>query len=260
MDYQNKIWGGSQVRLKLNYLAYNRLRHALRGFEPLSKGSRILEIGCGGGGFISSIKYYRPDVKCQGIDIGKSAIRYAKNNFSDVKFQIGNIYDLKFPNNYFDAILIEDVLEHLDNPSKALSEIYRVLRHNGIFQAYIPIEGEKYTLQNVFNKLGMKFKDEFAGHIQNYQFKDLQKMFIKNNLKITKYKYELFLIGQIVDMSFFTFLKIMNQKRKNGLENDLENKPILKLFKNIITVLVNIESMIFSDFSGAGVNITSIKR
>src|SRR3990172_6359223 len=39
--------------------------------------------------------------------------------------------DMKFPNDYFDIVLSSDVLEHIPNDIKAMSETYRVLKHDG---------------------------------------------------------------------------------------------------------------------------------
>ena len=59
-DYQNKIWGGSSVRLSLSYLGYLKLKYTLEDLGEVK--GRILDAGCGVGGFAKAIKYYRPDL------------------------------------------------------------------------------------------------------------------------------------------------------------------------------------------------------
>lgn len=262
MDYQNKIWGGSQVRLKLNYLAYLRLKYALDAIANLKSKSKVLEIGCGGGGFIASIKNYRADLNCFGIDIGNKAIKYAGKKFKSVTYKVGDIYNINFPKNSFDAVIIEDVLEHLEDPNLAVKEISRVLKPNGIFHAYVPLEGETFTLHNLFNKLGIKFKEKFAGHIQNYKYKDIKKILLKNKFKINKNVFEVFLLGQIIDLSFFTILSIFNKRPEGGLEQEIDGNKLLKLLKNLITTIVNLESIIVSktDMPGAGVHLSAINK
>jgi SAM-dependent methyltransferase len=56
-----------------------------------------------------------------------------------------NLENMTFPDNEFDIIFCNHVLEHVDNDMKALSEIYRVLKKNGyaILQSCIDYDREK---------------------------------------------------------------------------------------------------------------------
>ena len=40
--------------------------------------------------------------------------------------------------NFFDMVIMTEVLEHLENPEDALNEVYRVLKHNGKLVASMP--------------------------------------------------------------------------------------------------------------------------
>lgn len=258
-NYQSKVWGATPIRLNLTFLGYLRLKYALYDLRNLALGSKVLEIGCGGGGFIGSIKNYRPDLECYGVDIGKSAVKKAKINFPSVKFDVGDIYKLRFKENFFDAIVIADVFEHLENPLESLKEVKRVLKKKGVFYAYIPLEGETLTLHNLFRKFGFDVKRKLAGHIQDFKLRDLRVMFKEAGFKIKDMRFEVFLLGQLMDLGFFTYLFLTGRRLSTGLEEDLKNKSFKRLFKNLIVTLVNIESIIFSRFKGAGVHITSFK-
>ena len=57
-----------------------------------------------------------------------------------------SLQDLSFPDNSFDLIITQDVLEHIANPEKAFKEIYRVLKPNGYHVFTVPIhEGRDTT-------------------------------------------------------------------------------------------------------------------
>jgi SAM-dependent methyltransferase len=50
---------------------------------------------------------------------------------------------MTFPDTNFDIILCSNVLEHIKNDVKAISEIYRVLKPGGFALILVPIGGEK---------------------------------------------------------------------------------------------------------------------
>ncbi len=71
--------------------------------------------------------------KVIGIDLAPSQIQVAaaaarEQNVGNVEFQCGSIYELPFSDESFDAVFAHAVLEHLNQPAKALSEMYRVAK------------------------------------------------------------------------------------------------------------------------------------
>ena len=65
---------------------------------------------------------------------------------ADIK---ANIYNLPFKKNSFDLILCNHVLEHVEDDYKALKELYRVIKNNGILIAQIPLDKSlKKTFEN----------------------------------------------------------------------------------------------------------------
>ena len=69
-----------------------------------------------------------------GIDIDKPAIKHAQRNFSkaNLEFRLADALDLPFEDNSFDIVICSHVYEHVPDPEKMFSEIYRVLKNNGI--------------------------------------------------------------------------------------------------------------------------------
>ena len=60
---------------------------------------------------------------------------YDESEYIDYNY---DIHDLKFKNNTFDIIVCNAILEHVENPIKAVSELYRVLKENGEIWIEIP--------------------------------------------------------------------------------------------------------------------------
>lgn len=92
----------------------------------------LLDIGCSSG-IISNVLSHRLAVVA-GIDIDAPAITYAKNNYSHDKmqFSIQDASSLAFPDQSFDVVVCSHIYEHVPDPTKLMSEIYRVLRPEGV--------------------------------------------------------------------------------------------------------------------------------
>ena len=101
-----------------------------------SAGSRVLEAGCGVGAQTVMLAKNSPNAKITSIDISEESINQAKylieqNGFSNVEFQVADIYDLPFEDESFDHIFVCFVLEHLPDPIATLMSLKRVLKKGG---------------------------------------------------------------------------------------------------------------------------------
>lgn len=69
-----------------------------------------------------------------GIDIDEGAVEFAKKNFkkNNLFFSLGDALNLKFPDKSFDVVICTHIYEHVPNPEKLISEIYRVLKPKGV--------------------------------------------------------------------------------------------------------------------------------
>ena len=94
----------------------------------INSNSIILDAGCGSGGIISEFKFMPKLII--GVDINKRLLD--KNQVVNKKI-IANLEHIPLENNSIDIIISEFVLEHLRNPAAVFKEIYRVLKHKGVF-------------------------------------------------------------------------------------------------------------------------------
>jgi ubiquinone/menaquinone biosynthesis C-methylase UbiE len=98
------------------------------------KGSRDsgvwLDLGCGTGWNISVLQLQKQKRKIIGIDISDKMLRFAKSKNMDVIR--GDALQLPFCDNVFDGILAKGVLHHLPDIEKAIAEIARVLKSDGM--------------------------------------------------------------------------------------------------------------------------------
>lgn len=90
------------------------------------------------------------------LDIGSAQWNYPKEHFQNVTTLdlrapadvIGSIMDLPFDDESFDSVICLETLEHVEDPLKAMSEVYRVLKRGGKFIGSAPfshgLHGEEY--------------------------------------------------------------------------------------------------------------------
>jgi len=98
-------------------------------------GERILDIGTGTGHLAFDIAVETGGAnELIGVDISEDMLAIARERCADypaVKFEIGSVYDLPFPNESFDVANSVQVFEYLDDVPKALAEAYRILKPGG---------------------------------------------------------------------------------------------------------------------------------
>ena len=115
-------------------------RHIIRKCFPKNKQSRILELGCGIGGFLKVFDEAGYS-NIQGVDISREQVALAKAaGLSQVTN--GDIFDTLSVNGdqNLDVVLLLDVLEHFERGDtvQILAEAYRVLRSGGRLILHLP--------------------------------------------------------------------------------------------------------------------------
>lgn len=178
-------------------------------FLPKNKKIKILELGCGYGRFLKALaeKNYTNAI---GVDISQEQISYAKNilNINNVEV-CDAIKFLKGGKDKYDAIILLDVLEHL-NINQSISLIRLVnksLKGDGIFIVQVP---------NALNPLTLMSYTDIT-HYRHYTVHSLHQSMILGGFNQVKY-YEL----PVAIMGIKTFVQYLVYK--------LIIKPIISLY------------------------------
>lgn len=101
-------------------------------------GSRVLDAGCGTGGFLAALGAARPGLSRVGVEFDADAARRAALK-SAAPIARGSVNALPFADASFDAAVAADVLCHAAvSPAEALSELHRVLRPRGMLVLNMP--------------------------------------------------------------------------------------------------------------------------
>jgi SAM-dependent methyltransferase len=110
----------------------------------------FLDVGCGEG--YSLLEAYNRGWESYGVDIFDNRLEEIKNKTSH--FVKSDLLDASFPDNFFDIIYLDSVLEHVTNPLEYLIEINRILKKGGLVYIGVPNED---SLFNDFRKFVFRF-------------------------------------------------------------------------------------------------------
>lgn len=123
------------------------LKKALGGLFPertdLAGITRILDVGCGPGGWVVDVAHSYPDTKVVGIDINKTMLDSARDlaqqrsTLTNVKFiKMNVLHPLEFPDHSFDLVNMRAALEYIPraNWHALLNECYRITKPGGILR------------------------------------------------------------------------------------------------------------------------------
>ena len=134
MLFRSDVLRGSIIRSNLVNL-FNKDRDAY---------INVLEVGCGSGATLIYIKNLYKNSNLYGIEKGKNSAKIA-SAFADIINEDVENVNFSYEKNFFDYIILGDVLEHLKDPWKLLKNLNLYLKSDGYILAIIP---------NIMHKIG----------------------------------------------------------------------------------------------------------
>lgn len=108
----------------------SRQRFALEMVEAgVPRASKVLDAGCATGEMATRLM--RRGYEVWGLDIAEPMIRCARERCPSDRFRVGDVEQMPFRDNTFDAVVCLGVIEYLDTDERALREMWRVLKPGG---------------------------------------------------------------------------------------------------------------------------------
>jgi ubiquinone/menaquinone biosynthesis C-methylase UbiE len=115
---------------------HKRIRLVAQTLQSTSP--KLLDCGCGAGDYVAAfVEDYQIDAF--GIEYSAQKVRQAHNRYV-LKDRVleGNLETIPFPTDHFDAVLLNEVLEHVPDESRVLGEIHRILKNSGCLIVFSP--------------------------------------------------------------------------------------------------------------------------
>lgn len=270
-DYNQSIWGQDTASLQPSHPTAIRLFQSLKALYNLPAQAKILEVGCGAGQFIRAIKEKLPSSECYGFDISVAAINKAKEAGDAVNYVVGQSDRWPLSDNFFDAVVIFDVLEHVESVEQTMSEIKRVLKPGGLFYAFLPCEGDYLSIW-YYLKFSRKFDtltNKYAGHINRFSRLRWKKIVIQSGFQIIDKKYSEHFFGQLLGiLAFYLMDRRAQNSNLSQLNNEeyfgnlAQNNKFKKLFfwlRAMVNSLVYYESRILQNLPSPNMHIVAKK-
>jgi ubiquinone/menaquinone biosynthesis C-methylase UbiE len=142
------------------------------------KFSNCLEVGCGEGFSTARIQsFLEPAVTLSASEYLEEQVVKAKLRVPGIEIKQENIYDLERQDSSIDLLFALEVLEHLEDPEKAISELKRVSNR------YLIVGVPREPLWCFLNMARLKYLSSFGntpGHIQNWSRKAFVDLIEKN--------------------------------------------------------------------------------
>jgi len=172
------------------------------------KDPQFLDIGCGTGFNITHLHNLGYN-QVMGLDFSSDALAYGHSR--QLKALIcGTAEELPVQHSCYDIILTLDILEHLDDDRKALSEIFRVLKPGGSLIIFVP----------AFRFL-WSFQDEISHHQRRYTPKELREKISQAGFELQKLTFvnsllfPIVWLGRIILRAFPEHFKITSESQMN---------------------------------------------
>ena len=148
--------------------------------------ARILDVGCGIGTYVRRFRVYSDDV--HGIEVEAARVEEASAELPNIVLAKGEA--LPYPDDHFDLVFSNEVIEHVDDDRATAAEMVRVTRPGGTIVVFAPNRlypfethgayiGGRYIFGNIplVNWLPDPLRNRFAPHVRVYTARGLRRIF-----------------------------------------------------------------------------------
>jgi SAM-dependent methyltransferase len=148
--------------------AQQQLCQHVRAASPV-----ILEVGCSSGFMLHLIREHFPHAFVMGSDVVCGPLEQLALDMPDIPLLHFDLAQCPLPENSLDAVVLLNVLEHIEDDAGAMQHIYRILKPGGIVVMEVPAGPHLY---DIYDKLLL--------HYRRYSLIALRKLIEEARLQI----------------------------------------------------------------------------
>jgi len=184
-----------ETQLQANSGKFKHQVEILRKHLPI-KNAQVLDIGCGGGLFLSLLK--REGASVTGIELSDSRAHYAatRHGLEIHKQPIESDFWQKGYQDQFDAVTLWDVIEHVNYPVQTLQSAVNVLKKGGLLLIDTPCRDSFYHQAGALTYrlsggrfptfLNALYSSHLFGHKQIFSTQEMKDIFASSGLEIVE--------------------------------------------------------------------------
>jgi len=195
----------------------------LNKFVANSEDSNILDVGCGKGQITKFIKQTYSNARIDALDISEIAIDFARNAIEGVNFRVADATNYSTEGIMYDAIILNNIYEHVENPLLLLNNLKLLLKKEGVIIISTP---NRYHIKNIMRiVLGYNISVP-AYHVTEYSIGQIYDHHAYCGLHISeviapKFKYEKLKLINVLLISIIQplpdqYLKFRKSRNKLG--------------------------------------------
>lgn len=169
---------------------------ALKSVRRLNADSIVIDVGCSSGFFVDDLRKTFPKVQIIAADYLIGPLKSLAKRTSNLPIIQFDLRTCPLPDSSIDAVTCLNVLEHIDEDDKALSEIFRILKKDGIAHVEVPAGANLYDIY-----------DEHLMHHRRYSQENLLDIATRAGFKVLYTTHVGFLIYPA-----FWYVKKRNQR------------------------------------------------
>jgi ubiquinone/menaquinone biosynthesis C-methylase UbiE len=217
--------------------------HGLQKFIEIENIDLIWEIGAGSGAMALQLKEF--GISTIGVEPLISGMKSL--NLCGIYSYCGTLDHLNLPSNSLRSIGLFDVIEHLENPSLLLKEVYRVLKPGGVLITSVP------ACQFLFSQYDLSI-----GHFRRYSKSNLRKQFEDIGFENHVIKYQqIFITIPVFIFRTIRYKLGININNSRLANKNINQKTSLNKLSKIIKIIMKIESKFELPF---GFSLISISK
>ena len=164
MIFWDKIAGLYDIAQKsFNGKVYRKLVSTTETLVP--KGAVVLDVAAGTGQLTFAAAKNAERVVCTDLSMKMLEVaqrKAKKNSVNNVEFDVRDIFDLKDNDETYDVVMAGNVLHLLDNPQKAVDELWRVTKKGGKLLLPTFMNCNKSFPVRIYMKMGFRPMENYS--------------------------------------------------------------------------------------------------